>query len=72
MNEVKLTDIRNKGREVIESNWFNIALDVVSIGAPIIAGPMVASTGKVLPKVGKAIKYTPRAINGLVKIIQTC
>ena len=71
MNEEKWVAIRDKGREIIDSNWFNIALDVASIGAPIVAGPMVASAGKVIPKLGKAIKYTPRVINGLVVIMQT-
>ena len=70
MNERKWTDFRDKGKEIIESDWFNIALDVASIGAPIVAGPMVASAGKVLPKIGKAIKYTPRVINGLVIIMK--
>ena len=71
MNEEKWVAIRDKGREIIDSNWFNIALDVASIGAPIVAGPMVASAGKVIPKRGKVIKYTPRVINGLVVIMQT-
>lgn len=72
MNEKKWASVRDKGREVIDNNWFNIALDVASIGAPIVAGPMVASAGKVLPKLGKAIKYAPRVINGLVIIMQSC
>ena len=72
MNEENRVAIRDKGREIIDSNWFNIALDVASIGASIVAGPMVASAGKVLPKLGKAIKYAPRVINGLVIIMQTC
>ena len=71
MNEEKWVAIRDKGRAIIDSNWFNIALDVASIGAPIVAGPMVASAGKVIPKLGKVIKYTPRVINGLVVIMQT-
>lgn len=72
MNEEKWVVIKAKGREIIDSNWFNIALDVASIGAPMVAGPMVASAGKVLPKLGKVIKYTPRVINGLIVIIQAC
>ena len=71
MNEEKWVAIRDKGREIIDSYWFNIALDVASIGAPIVAGPMVASAGKFIPKLGKVIKYTPRVINGLVVIMQT-
>lgn len=71
MNEEKWVAIRDKGREIIDSNWFNIALDVASIGAPIVAGPMVVSAGKVIPKLGKVIKCTPRVINGLVVIMQT-
>ena len=72
MNKEKWVAIRVKGWEIIDSDWFNIALDVASIGAPIVAGPMVASAGKVLPKLGKAIKYTPRIINSLVVIIHAC
>lgn len=53
---------------VLESPLFDIATTALFIAAPIASAPMMASTSKVLPKVGKVLKYTPNVINGIVMV----
>ena len=53
---------------ILNSPWFDIATTAVLFAAPIASGPMMASAGKVAPKIGKALKYSPSVVNGITMI----
>lgn len=67
MNEEKMEEnkstLKEKGQAILNSRWFALATTVVTIAAPCAAGPLTASAGRVLPKVGKALKYVPALMN---------
>ena len=60
--------LKEKGQAILDSKWFALATTVVSIAAPCAAGPLTASAGRVLPKVGKLVRFAPALMNGLMNM----
>ena len=60
--------IKENLKSILDNPWFGIATTAIIFAAPIVSGPMMASAGKVAPKLGKALKYSPRVINGITII----
>ena len=63
----KIDSIKKRGKQVIESELFGMALYGLTYAVPYATAPMIASKGKLLSKAGMVIKRTaPKVINAYI------
>ena len=56
-------EFMEKVKAALKDERVRTSLRLISIVAPLAAGPMGAATGRILPSVAKGLKYAPHAIN---------
>ena len=59
-----------KTKEFLGDDRVRKTLTVISFVAPLAAGPMTSTAGRVLPTVAKGLKYAPHAINCVMTLAQ--
>ena len=59
-------NIKEAMRTVKDSIWFDFALLGISYAIPYATGPMMAASGRILPKAGQVLAHAPKIINAYV------
>ena len=67
---IDMESFKEKAQAFIRDERVLRTMRVISVVAPLAAGPMASATGRVLPAVAKGLKYAPHAINCVMTLTQ--
>ena len=67
---VNLGDLKKKSQAFLGDERVKNTLTVISLVAPLVAGPMATASGRILPTVAKGLKIAPQAINCVTTLVQ--